>query len=119
MAQLVIHVTSHMFLIKGGVNIKTDILEATKKFRVTAILRGIENDRIRMVIDALYEGGIRLLEITYDQKSPTKIEDTTELAINDFLKLCDKADHLFCENMDLHCIRDIEKNKWFYIYVLE
>lgn len=77
MAQLVIHVTSHMFLIKGGVNIKTDILEATKKFRVTAILRGIENDRIRMVIDALYEGGIRLLEITYDQKSPTKIEDTT------------------------------------------
>lgn len=60
-----------------------------------------------------YCGGIKFIE--YD----TKIEDTTELAINDFLKLCDKADHLFCENMDLHCIRDIEKNKWFYIYVLE
>ena len=54
-----------------------DILEATRKYRVTAILRGIGNDRIRQVIDALYEGGIRLLEVTYDQKSPTRLEDTT------------------------------------------
>lgn len=52
-------------------------MEATIKYRVTAILRGIENDRIQSVIDALYDGGIRLLEITFDQKSPTKLEDTT------------------------------------------
>lgn len=53
------------------------ILEATKQHKVTAILRGIPNDRICQVIDALYAGGIRLLEITFNQKSPTKIEDTT------------------------------------------
>ena len=53
------------------------ILEATKQDKVTAILRGIPNDRICQVIDALYAGGIRLLEITFNQKSPTKVEDTT------------------------------------------
>lgn len=58
-----------------------------------------------------YCGGIKFIE--YD----TKIEDTTELAINDFLKLCDKADHLLCEDVDLEIIRDMEKNK-FFIYVL-
>ena len=56
---------------------KGKILEATKQHKVTAILRGIPNDRICQVIDALYAGGIRLLEITFNQKSPTKIEDTT------------------------------------------
>lgn len=55
---------------------KSTIIEATKKYRVTAILRGISNDRIPGVIDALYKGGIRLLEITFNQKSSTKLNDT-------------------------------------------
>lgn len=53
------------------------VLEATKRYRITAILRGIGNDRIAQVIDALYAGGIRLLEITFNQKSETKLADTT------------------------------------------
>lgn len=53
------------------------ILQAAREHKVTAILRGIPNDRVGRVIDALYGGGIRLLEITFNQKSPTKIEDTT------------------------------------------
>lgn len=52
------------------------VLEATRQYRITAILRGIENDRICQVIDALYAGGIRLLEITFNQKSETKLVDT-------------------------------------------
>lgn len=55
---------------------KTSILEATKTYRVTAILRGVSNEQIAPVIDALYAGGIRLLEVTFNQKSPTKLEDT-------------------------------------------
>lgn len=55
---------------------KTSILEATKRYRVTAILRGIAPEQVKPVIDALYAGGIRLLEVTFNQKSPTKLEDT-------------------------------------------
>ena len=55
---------------------KNVILNATKEHKITAILRGIENDRVCHVIDALYDGGIRLLEVTFNQKSVTKYEDT-------------------------------------------
>lgn len=55
----------------------TGILQATKEHKITAILRGISNENMRPVIDALYDGGIRLLEITFNQKSFSKIEDTT------------------------------------------
>lgn len=52
------------------------VLEATRQYKITAILRGIGNDRISQVIDALYAGGIRLLEITFNQKLETKLADT-------------------------------------------
>jgi len=55
---------------------KNSILEATKEYRITAILRGIGPDRIRPVIDAIYAGGIRLLEVTFNQASPTKHAET-------------------------------------------
>ena len=58
-----------------------------------------------------YCGGIKFIE--YDEG----IEDTSELAIDNFLKLSDEADYLICEDVDLEIIRDIEKNK-FFIYVL-
>lgn len=58
-----------------------------------------------------YCGGIKFIE--YGEE----IEDTSELAINDFLKLNDEADYLICEDADLEIIRDMEKNK-FFIYVL-
>lgn len=44
--------------------------------RIIAILRGIPGDRIMSVTEALYNGGIRLLEITFNQKSPTRLTDT-------------------------------------------
>lgn len=52
------------------------VTEAIKKHKVVAILRGIERESIEPVIDALYEGGIRLLEITFNQKSLSKLQDT-------------------------------------------
>ena len=58
-----------------------------------------------------YCGGIKFIE--YGEE----IDDTSELAINDFLKLSDEADYLICEDVDLEIIRDMEKNK-FFIYVL-
>lgn len=55
---------------------KGDILRATQEYRITAILRGIEKEKICQVIDALYDGGIRLLEVTFNQNSTAKYEET-------------------------------------------
>ena len=52
------------------------VTQAIKKHKVVAILRGIERESVEPVIDALYEGGIRLLEITFNQKSLSKLQDT-------------------------------------------
>lgn len=54
----------------------TTILEAMKQYRITAILRGIDREHLEPVVDALYAGGIRLLEITFNQGSATRLEDT-------------------------------------------
>lgn len=58
-----------------------------------------------------YCGGINFIE--YD----AAIEDTSELAINDFLKLSDEADYLLCEDMDLCKIIETINNRYFYVYV--
>ena len=58
-----------------------------------------------------YCGGINFIE--YD----AAIEYTSELAINDFLKLSDEADYLLCEDMDLCKIIETINNKYFYVYV--
>lgn len=59
-----------------------------------------------------YCGGINFIE--YD----AAIEDTSELAINDFLRLSDEADYLICENYDLCRINKTVNDKYFYVYVL-
>lgn len=59
-----------------------------------------------------YCGGINFIE--YD----AAIEDTSELAINDFLRLSDEADYLIYENYDLCRINKTVNDKYFYVYVL-
>lgn len=59
-----------------------------------------------------YCGGIKFIE--YGEE----IEDTSELAINDFLKLSDEADYLLCKNYDLCRINKTVNDKYFYVYVL-
>ena len=58
-----------------------------------------------------YCGGIKFIE--YGEE----IDDTSELAINDFLKLSDEADYLICEDMDLCKIIETINNRYFYVYV--
>lgn len=58
-----------------------------------------------------YCGGIKFIE--YGEE----IDDTSKLAINDFLKLSGKADYLLCDDTDLSLIRSIKKNKYLYIYI--
>ena len=42
-----------------------------KEHKIIAILRGVPSEKIVDVAKALYDGGIRLLEITFNQKSET------------------------------------------------
>ena len=57
-------------------------------------------------------GGIKFIE--YGEE----IDDTSELAINDFLKLSDEADYLLCKNYDLCRINKAVNDKYFYVCVL-
>ena len=52
------------------------VLEWVAREKVVAIVRGAENSVCTRVAEALYAGGIRLMEITYDQRSPESWEDT-------------------------------------------
>ncbi len=55
---------------------KQYVKEDIDQYKIIAIVRGIEKKYILDTTKALYEGGIRLLEITFNQKSPSCIEDT-------------------------------------------
>lgn len=54
------------------------IIEQIRKNKVIAIARGIEPELCLKVADALYAGGIKLMEITYDQKNPASWETTAK-----------------------------------------
>lgn len=49
-----------------------------KNKKIIAILRGVEKDKIINVVQALIDGGINLLEITFDHKELNYMENTAE-----------------------------------------
>ena len=46
--------------------------------KVIAIVRGVDPDACMKVADALYAGGIRLMEVTFNQKDPASFVNTAE-----------------------------------------
>lgn len=54
------------------------ILEQIYQDKFIAILRGVEQAKIVPVCQALYEGGIRMIEVTFNQSSTTGVEDTCQ-----------------------------------------
>ncbi len=55
-----------------------DISQIIKDNKIIAIVRGIDLDKILDTCKALYEGGIVLMEVTFNQSSPTGNEDTAK-----------------------------------------
>ena len=49
---------------------RENVIETIKKEKLIAIVRGIAPEKCLKVAGALYAGGFRLVEITYDQKNP-------------------------------------------------
>lgn len=54
------------------------IVSAIYEHKLIAIVRGVEPDHCMQVAQALYDGGIRLMEITYDQQKPESWEQTAQ-----------------------------------------
>ena len=52
------------------------VIQWAHEHKIVAIVRGIEPEKCLKVAEALYEGGIRMMEITYDQKNPDGWEET-------------------------------------------
>ena len=52
------------------------IIEKVLEEKAIAIVRGASVEDCLKVADALYEGGIRFMEITFNQKNPDSFKDT-------------------------------------------
>lgn len=57
-------------------HMEQDIFRAVRRYRIIAVLRGISPQHIVNTARALHAGGIRMLDITFDQTSRTRLEDT-------------------------------------------
>lgn len=57
---------------------RKQVIEWTKKYKVIAIVRGAAPKQCMRVAQALYDGGIRMMEITYDQSNPEGWPATAE-----------------------------------------
>lgn len=55
---------------------REEVLQKISLFRVVAIARGIPEERILPLAQALYDGGIRLIEVTYDHSDPDSFSVT-------------------------------------------
>lgn len=57
---------------------KHKIIEAIEKNKIITIIRGVESDKLIPLAEAMYEGGIRLLELTYSADGKISDERTAE-----------------------------------------
>lgn len=53
-----------------------DVLDFLKKHKVVAIVRGISSTKMPDLVRAMSEGGVRCVEVTFDQSSAEKQKDT-------------------------------------------
>lgn len=52
------------------------VIKAIEREKIIVIVRGVEKEKLMPLIDAMYEGGIRLLEITFDASGKVSDEET-------------------------------------------
>lgn len=51
------------------------VIEAIEKEKIIVIVRGIQKEKLLPLVDAIYEGGLRLLEVTFDASGAVSDED--------------------------------------------
>ena len=55
---------------------REEIIKAIEKEKLIVIVRGIAKEKLLPLAKAMYDGGIRLMEITYDATGKTSDEET-------------------------------------------
>lgn len=66
---------------------RNQIINSVEENKIIAIIRGVDKEKLIPMAEAMYEGGIRLLEVTYDAKNIVTVEETAEsieMLINHF-----------------------------------
>lgn len=58
---------------------KQQTIDLIKKEKIIAIIRGVTEEKIIQTVEALYNGGICLVEITFNQKDNISFEETPNL----------------------------------------
>ena len=53
-------------------------MEIIEKERIIVIVRGVQKDKLIPLCEAMYKGGIRLLEVTYDASGKQSDEETAQ-----------------------------------------
>ncbi len=54
------------------------VIKAIKTEKIIVIVRGLEKEKLLPLVEAMYQGGIRLLEITFDASGKVSDEETAE-----------------------------------------
>lgn len=57
---------------------REELIAAVEKYRIIVIARGFETEELISAAEAMYAGGIRLLEVTYDAKGNPSDEEIAE-----------------------------------------
>lgn len=57
---------------------KESVIAEISKYKIIAIARGIYGENCVRLAQALHEGGIKLLEVTFDQNSRQTLQETTD-----------------------------------------
>jgi len=52
------------------------VIQTILNEKIIAIVRGMDEEKVLKIADALYEGGIRLVEVTFNQKDPANFIST-------------------------------------------
>jgi 2-dehydro-3-deoxyphosphogluconate aldolase/(4S)-4-hydroxy-2-oxoglutarate aldolase len=57
---------------------RTEVLQTIEQEKIIVIVRGVEREKLIPLAEAMYEGGIRLLEVTYSANGKVSDADTAE-----------------------------------------
>jgi len=63
---------------KGAVVMREDIIQKILEEKLIVIVRGLEKDKMIPLAEAMYEGGIRLIEVTYSANGSITADVTAE-----------------------------------------
>ena len=63
---------------KGATEMREDVIQKILEEKLIVIVRGLEKDKMIPLAEAMYEGGIRLIEVTYSANGSIPDEVTAE-----------------------------------------